>query len=80
MRNAYINSKDSWCANINDQSQFIKISFGNAMKVSGISIQGSAQGSDWVKTFKVKYKAPCGTETEITTVSLDLICLSVKSA
>ncbi len=80
VRNAYINSKNSWCANVNDQSQFIKISFGNAMKVSGIAIQGNAQGSDWVKTFKVKYKAPCGVETEITTVSLYLIFVNVKSA
>eukprot|EP00794_Sanderia_malayensis_P007980 gene7980-8837_t len=66
--NAFLFSANSWCANANDVSPSIKIEFPNTLEINGIAIQGDAKDSNWVKTFKIKYKPQCGAEIELPTI------------
>eukprot|EP00794_Sanderia_malayensis_P017289 gene17289-19017_t len=66
--NAFLFFANSWCANASDVNQFIKIEFPNALEINGIAIQGDAKDSNWVKSFKIRYKPQCATEIQLPTL------------
>ncbi|CAH1776940.1 unnamed protein product [Owenia fusiformis] len=47
----------SWCAGSNDANQYIEVDLGRAVFVSGIVTQGRHDYDQWVKSYKLKYKA-----------------------
>ena len=53
--NAMLNSGDAWCAEIQNQNQYLQVDFGKERIVSGIAIQGDPKSDRWVKTFQLEY-------------------------
>lgn len=58
--NSMIDSSGGWCSKHNRVGQWIQLDNGKVGSISGVITQGRNDASQWVKSFKVKYKDESG--------------------
>ena len=63
--NSMIDSSGGWCSGANTVGQWIELDNGKIGSISGVITQGRKNSSQWVKSFKVKYKDGSGSWWDI---------------
>lgn len=63
--NSMIDSSGGWCSDSNNVGQWIQLDNGKIGSISGVITQGRRNASQWVKSFKVKYKDESGSWWDI---------------
>ena len=63
--NSMIDSSGGWCSGANNVGQWIQLDNGKVGTISGVVTQGRKDSTQWVTSFKVKYKDESGSWWDI---------------
>ena len=53
--NGRLNNNETWCSSTVNNTEYLFVDLGKLATVTGIAIQGDPNGTNWVKTFSIKY-------------------------
>ena len=75
---ARLNTTSAWCASTTNNGQYLSVDLGKLAAVTGIAVQGDPTGTNWVKTFFVKYGTSAASMATYKQDGTDKVCASIS--